>query len=81
MVICEIEYNLFLMGLVSLFFSVLLIVVGWVSNSKYAILAANRVVVTGLNLEILLNFFTVILLIAAESLNFYQIVSLQSERL
>lgn len=69
------------MGLVSLFFSALLIVVGWISNNKYAILAANRVIVTSLNLEILLNFFIVILLVASESLNFYQVVSLQSERL
>ena len=75
--ICEIEYNLFVMGLISLIFSVLLIVVGWVSNNKYAILASNRVVITTLNLEILLNFLIISLLILAESLSFIQLVSLQ----
>ena len=44
--ICEIEYNLFLMGLISLIFSALLVVVGWVSNNKYSILASNRVIIT-----------------------------------
>ena len=76
--ICEVEYNLFLMGIISLFFSVLLLVIGWVSNSKYAILASNRVIVTTLNLEILLNFFIIFILIISESLSFLQIVSIQS---
>lgn len=76
--ICEIEYNLFLMGVISLFFSMLLLLVGWVSNSKYAILASNRVIISTLNLEILLNFLIIFLLIISESLSFLQIVSLQS---
>ena len=76
--ICEVEYNLFLMGIISLFFSVLLLAIGWVSNSKYAILASNRVIVTTLNLEILLNFFIIFILIISESLSFLQIVSIQS---
>lgn len=79
LMICEIEYNLFLMGLISLFFSVLLIVVGWVSNNKYAILSANRVVVISLNLEILLNFLIIFLLVLSESLSFFQITSLQGQ--
>lgn len=78
LMICEIEYNLFLMGILSLIFSLLLIVVGWVSNNKYAILASNRVVITTLNLEILLNFLIIFILILSESLSFLQIVSLQS---
>lgn len=77
--LCEIEYNLFLMGLISLIFSVLLVVVGWASNNKYAILASNRVVITCLNLEILLNFFIVLLLVVGESLSFLQLVSIQSD--
>lgn len=75
--VCEIEYNLFLMGLISLFFSMLLLIVGWVSNNKYAILASNRVIVTSLNLEILLNFMIIFILIISESLSFFQITAIQ----
>lgn len=78
MAICEIEYNLFFMGVISGFFSYLLILIGWVSNNKYSILAANRVVVMSLNLEILLNFFLITLVFLSESLSFFQIVSLQA---
>lgn len=81
LMICEIEYNLFLMGLISLIFSLLLVIVGWVSNSKYAILSANRVIVSSLNLEILLNFLIIFIIIVSESLSFYQITSLQSNNL
>lgn len=75
--LCEIEYNLFLMGIISLIFSMLLLVVGWVSNNKYAILASNRVIVTSLNLEILLNFLIIFILIISESLSLLQIASIQ----
>jgi NADH-quinone oxidoreductase subunit H len=78
LMICEVEYNLFLMGLISLVFSMLLIAVGWVSNNKYAILASNRVVITTLNLEILLNFLIIFVLVLSESLSFLQITSIQS---
>lgn len=79
--ICEIEYNLFLMGLISLIFSALLVVVGWVSNNKYSILASNRVIITSLNLEILLNFLIIFILILSESLSFYQITNMQGNNL
>lgn len=75
--LCEIEYNLFLMGLISGVFSYLLILVGWLTNNKYSILAANRVVVMSLNLEILLNFLILTLIIFSESLSFFQIVAIQ----
>lgn len=76
--LCEIEYNLFLMGIVSGAFSYLLVLVGWITNNKYSILASNRVVVMSLNLEILLNLFLLVLVILSESLSFFQIVSLQN---
>lgn len=78
--ICEIEYNLFLMGVVSGLFSYLLVLVGWLTNSKYSILASNRVVVMSLNLEILLNLLILILVMISESLSFFQIVALQSNK-
>lgn len=81
LMICEIEYNLFLMSIISICFSTLLILVGWVSNNKYAILASSRIVITTLNLEILLNFLIIFILLLSESLSFTQIVSLQSNNL
>lgn len=51
--ICEVEYNLILMGVISYFFSYLLILVGYTSNNKYAVLASSRCIVISLNLEIL----------------------------
>lgn len=76
--LCEVEYNLFIMGIISTFFSYLLILVGFVSKNKYSILSGTRVVVLMLNLELLLNFFIVSLTLTSESLSFTQIVSLQS---
>lgn len=74
---CEIEHNLFVMGILSTFFSYLLVLVGFVSKNKYSILSSTRVIVLLLNLELLLNFFIVSLVCGSESLSFTQIVSLQ----
>lgn len=79
--ICEIEYNLFFMGVLSGMFSYLLLLVGWISNNKYSILASNRVLIMALNLEILLNFFILMLIAISESLSFFQIVSMQINNL
>ncbi len=76
--ICEIEYNLFFMGVISGFFSFLLILVGYLSNSKYALMSSARVVVMGLNLEILLNFFLLSLAAVSDSLSFAQLGHLQT---
>jgi NADH:ubiquinone oxidoreductase subunit H len=75
---CEIEHNLFIMGIISTFFSYLLILVGFISKNKYSVLSSSRTVVILLNLELLLNFFIVCLTLISESLSFTQIVSLQS---
>lgn len=76
--ICEIEYNLLFMGILSLIFSILLFITGWISKNKYAILSSNRVIVTTLNLELFLNFIFLFLLILYESFSFFQIVAMQS---
>ncbi len=75
--ICEIEYNLLFMAILSIIFSLCMFLVGWVSKSKYAVLASTRVIVIMLNLEIFLNFFLIFLLIFSESFSFFQIVSFQ----
>lgn len=75
--ICEIEYNLLFMGVLSIFFSILTFLVGWVSKNKYAILSSTRILVVTLNLEVFLNFIIIFLLCCFESFSFYQIISFQ----
>ncbi len=75
--ICEVEYNLLFMGVLSMFFSFLMFLVGWVSRNKYAILSSTRVLITTLNLEVFLNFFLIYLITVFESFSFFQIVSFQ----
>ena len=76
--LCEIEYNLLFMGILSLSFSLLLFLIGWLSKNKYAILSSNRVIVVTLNLEIFLNFILLFLLVFFESFSFLQITAFQS---
>ena len=76
--LCEIEYNLLFMGILSLLFSLFLFLIGWLSKNKYAILSSNRVIVVSLNLEIFLNFLLLFLLVFFESFSFLQITSFQS---
>lgn len=66
------------MGILSLVFSTLLFLVGWVSQNKYAILSSGRIVVLTLTLEIFLNFFLLFLILLFESFSFFQIVSFQA---
>ena len=76
--ICEVEYNVFLMCLISNLCSILLVLAGYSSNNKYAILSSSRVLVTGLVLEILLTFLLLALALASQSINFYLITQSQS---
>ena len=75
--ICEVEYNLLFMSVLSTLFSFLMFLVGWVTKNKYAILSSTRVLITVLNLEVFLNFFLIYLLTIFESFSFFQIVSFQ----
>jgi len=75
--VCEIEYNLLFAGMLSMFFSFLMFLVGWVSKNKYAVLSSTRVLITTLNLEVFINFFLIYLITIFESFSFFQIVSFQ----
>lgn len=77
--IVEIEYNIFLMCLISNLCSILLVIAGYSSNNKYAILSSSRVLVTGLILEMLLTFFMLVLAIMSDSINFFFIVESQAD--
>lgn len=76
--ICEIEYNLLWMGVLSTFFSYFLILSGYITNNKYAILSSSRVVIMSFILEILLNFFFIILALASNNLSLVMLGSLNS---
>ena len=75
--ICEIEYNLLFMGILSICFTILLFFISWVSQNKYSILAAGRIVNITINLEILLNLLILLLVTLFDSFSFYTIVSYQ----
>jgi NADH:ubiquinone oxidoreductase subunit H len=68
--ICEIEYNILFLCIISTAFSYLLVLVGYTSNNKYAIMSSSRVVIIGVNLEILLTFLVLCITILAESFSF-----------
>ena len=78
--ILEIEYNLFFMGIVSATFSYLLVLVGFLTNNKYAILSSARVIILSVNLELLLNFFMICLVVVSESLCFSTVAIGQSSQ-
>ena len=75
--ICEVEYNLLFIGVLSMFFSFLMFIVGWISKNKYALISSTRVLVVTLNLEVLFNFFLIFIITYFESFSFYQIVAFQ----
>lgn len=77
--IFDIEYNILVMCLISTLCSYLLVLVGYVSNNKYAIMSSTRVLIVGLNLEILLMFLLLVLAFICESLNFWFLVSMQNK--
>lgn len=79
--ICEIEYNLLFLGILSTCFTILLFLISWVSKNKYSILAAGRIVNITINLEILLNLLFLLLVSIYESFSFFSIVSYQDQYL
>lgn len=79
--ICEIEYNLLFLGILSTCFTILLFLVSWISKNKYSILAAGRIVNITINLEILLNLLFLLLVSIYESFSFFSIVSYQDQYL
>lgn len=76
--VCEIEYNLLFIGVLSMFFSFLMFLVGWITKNKYAVISSTRVLVTTLNLEVFINFFFIFLISFFESFSFFQIISFQN---
>ena len=81
MAICEIEYNLLFLGILSTLFTILLFLISWISQNKYSVLAAGRIVNITINLEILLTLIFLLLVTIYESFSFFTIVSYQYQYL
>ena len=68
--IFELEYNIVLASLLSIFFGYCIMLTGYVSRNKYAVLASVRCAVLMLNLEIFLGLLIINLIIFSESFCF-----------
>jgi NADH-quinone oxidoreductase subunit H len=75
--ICEIEYNLFFLCLLSGLFSILVVIIGFLSNNRYAMLSVARVILLSLNAEILFSFLIVSLSIISNSVSFVGVANFQ----
>ena len=68
--IFELEYNIVLASLLSIFFGYCIMLTGYVSRNKYAVLASVRCAVLMLNLEIFLGLLIINIVIFSESFCF-----------
>jgi NADH:ubiquinone oxidoreductase subunit H len=73
----EIEYNIVYMSLFSVLFGMCVILTGYFSKNKYAMLAAVRTGIGMLNLELFLGLMTLNLILINESFSFLPIVVYQ----
>lgn len=73
----DIEYNLIYASLFSIFFGVCVILTGYFSKNKYAVLASVRTCIGMLNLEIFLGLMFLNIILLNESFSFLSIVVLQ----
>lgn len=76
--ITEIEYNIVYLGLMSIFFSFTIVLVGIFSRNKYSILSSVRSCCMVLNLEIILGFLFLFVVSVSESFSFSAAVNSQS---
>lgn len=73
----EIEYNLIYVSLFSVLFGVCIILTGYFSKNKYAMLAAVRTGIGMLNLELFLGLMVLNIILISESFSFLPIVIYQ----
>lgn len=75
--IVELEYNLVYAGIMSILFSICIILIGVFSRNKYSVLSAIRCCCMVLNLEVFLGFLFLFVLSYSESFSFSSIINLQ----
>lgn len=73
----EIEYNLIYVSLFSVLFTMCVILTGYFSKNKYAMLAAVRTGIGALNLELFLGLMVLNIILLSESFSFLPIVIYQ----
>lgn len=73
----EIEYNLIYVSLFSVLFGICVLLTGFFSRNKYAVLAAVRAGIGMLNLELFLGLMILNVVIVSESFSFFPIVIYQ----
>ena len=73
----EIEYNLIYVSLFSVLFTMCVILTGYFSKNKYAMLAAVRTGIGALNLELFLGLMVLNIILLSESFSFLPIVVYQ----
>lgn len=73
----EIEYNLIYVSLFSVLFAMCVILTGYVSKNKYAMLASVRTGIGSLNLELFLGLMILNIILISESFSFLPIVVYQ----
>jgi len=73
----DIEYNLIFTSLFSVLFAICVILTGYFSKNKYAILASVRTAIGSLNLELFLGLMILNIILINESFSFLNIVILQ----
>src|ERR1700712_4937384 len=73
----EIEYNLIYVSLFSVLFGMCVILTGYFSKNKYAVLAAVRTGIGMLNLELFLGLMILNIILINESFSFLNLVILQ----
>lgn len=74
----ELEYNIVYSGLMSIIFSLCVILIGIFSRNKYSVLSGVRACCLVLNLEIFLGFFFLFVIAYSESFSFSSIINLQN---
>jgi NADH:ubiquinone oxidoreductase subunit H len=73
----DIEYNLIFTSLFSILFAICVILTGYFSKNKYAVLASVRTSIGSLNLELFLGLMILNVILISESFSFLSIVILQ----
>jgi len=73
----EIEYNLIYVSIFSVLFGMCVILTGYFSKNKYAMLAAVRTGIGMLNLELFMGLMMLNVILVSESFSFLQLVIYQ----
>lgn len=73
----EIEYNLLFVSILSGINSVLLTLVGFLTNNKYSTISSARIIVIGFSIEILLTLLFTFFILFCESLSLSSIINVQ----